>query len=58
MYVIELIGRTIVNLAKQAWRLPQTFALAREQRRRQFARDQFETERLDRIRHPAKYAGR
>ena len=58
MYLIELICRTSINLVKQVWRLPQTIALALEQRRRQLARNEFETERLDRIRNPAKYAGR
>ena len=58
MYTIKLICLTMVNLLKQAWLLPQTVALAFEQRRRQFARQQSETERLDRIRNPSKYAGR
>ena len=58
MYSFKLICLTIVGLAKQAWLLPQTVALAQQQRRRKFARQQFETERLDRIRNPSKYAGR
>jgi hypothetical protein len=58
MYVLELIGRMIANAVKEAWLLPQTITLAYQRRRRQFARDEFETERLDRIRHPSKYAGR
>jgi len=58
MYTIKLICLTMVNLLKQAWLLPQTVALAFEQRRRQLARQQSETERLDRIRNPSKYAGR
>ena len=58
MYTLKLICLTIVNLAKQAWQLPQTVALALQQRRRKLARLQFETERLDRIRNPSKYAGR
>ena len=58
MYTLKLIGLTIVELIKQAWRLPQTAALALQQRRRHIAQHQFETERLDRIRNPSKYAGR
>ena len=58
MYTLKLIGLTIVNLVKQAWLLPQTVALALQQRRRQLARQQFEVERLDRIRNPSKYLGR
>ena len=58
MYALKLICLTIVGLAKQVWLLPQTAALALQQRRRQIARHQFETERLDRIRNPSKYAGR
>jgi hypothetical protein len=55
---LKLIGLTIVGLAKQAWLLPQTITDALQQRRRQLARHQFETERLDRIRNPSKYRGR
>ena len=58
MYTLELICLTIVNLVKQAWLLPQTVPIAMQQRRRKLARQQFESERLDRIRNPAKYAGR
>ncbi len=58
MYTLKLICLTIVNLVKQAWLLPQTVALALQQRRLKLARQLSETERLDRIRNPAKYAGR
>jgi hypothetical protein len=58
MYKLKLICLTIVELVKQAWRLPQTVATALQQRRRQLARHQFEMQRLDRIRNPSKYAGR
>ena len=58
MYTLKLICLTIVNLVKQAWLLPQTITLALQQRRRKLARQEFETERLDRIRNPSKYAGR
>jgi hypothetical protein len=55
---LKLIFLTIVELVKQAWLLPQTIALAVQQRRLQLARRQSETERLDRIRNPSKYRGR
>jgi hypothetical protein len=58
MQTLLFIWRIIINLAKQAWLLPKTIALALQQRRRQVARHQFEIERLDRIRNPSKYAGR
>ena len=58
MYILKLICLTIVNLVKQAWLLPRTIALALEQRQRELTRHQFETERLDRLRNPSKYAGR
>ena len=58
MHTLKLICLTIVNLVKQASLLPQTVTLALEQRRRKLARQEFETERLDRIRNPSKYAGR
>jgi hypothetical protein len=58
MYTLKLICLTIANLAKQAWLLPQTVAIALQQKRQRLARQQFETERLDRIRNPSKYAGR
>ena len=58
MYIIKFLFLTIVNAVKQIWLLPQTVSLALRQRRRQFARQQFETERLDRIRNPSKYLGR
>jgi hypothetical protein len=58
MYPFKFICLTIVNLVKQAWLLPQTVADALQQRRLQITRQQFETERLDRIRNPSKYLGR
>ena len=58
MHLFKLICLTIVELVKQAWLLPQTIGLALQQRRRQLTRQQFEVERLDRIRNPSKYRGR
>ena len=58
MYILKFIFLTIVNAVKQIWLLPKTVSFALHQRREQFAREQFETERLDRIRNPSKYLGR
>ncbi|HXP60283.1 MAG TPA: hypothetical protein VN829_07325 [Dongiaceae bacterium] len=58
MYLLKLACLTIVNLVKQAWLLPQTITLALQERRRQLTLQRGETERLDRIRNPSKYAGR
>ncbi len=58
MYQFKLFCLTIANLVKQALLLPQTVALALQHRRQQSTQDQFETERLDRIRNPSKYLGR
>jgi hypothetical protein len=57
MYILELIGRTILILLKEAWLLPKTVPIALQQRRRKLAQQQFEAERLDRIRNPSKYLG-
>ncbi len=58
MYVFKFVWVLTVELVKQAWLLPQTVALALQQRRQQRTQHQFEAERLDRIRNPSKYAGR
>jgi len=58
MHLFKLICLTIGDLLKQAWLLPQTITLALQKRRRRITRDEFEEERLDRIRNPSKYAGR
>jgi hypothetical protein len=58
MHLLKVACLTIINLVKQAWRLPQTVAIARQQKRQQLTRRQFEAERLDRIRNPSNYAGR
>jgi hypothetical protein len=58
MYLLKLTCLRIVNLVKQVWLLPQTVAIALQQRREQVTRRQSEVERLDRIRNPSKYAGR
>ena len=58
MNALKLIYLTIVQLVKQAWLLPQTFANAAKQRRRQVVLNEHEAERLDRIRNPSKYLGK
>ena len=58
MYLLKFISLIISNTVREAFRLPKTISLTLQQRRRQLARQQFETERLDRIRNPSKYLGR
>jgi hypothetical protein len=47
-----------IRLAKRARSLPQTIALALQQKRRKTLLDEREVERLDRLRHPSNYRGR
>ena len=58
MHVLKLICQMTAGLFKQAWLFPHTVALAHRQRRRQFALNVIEAERLDRIRNPSKYLGK
>ena len=58
MHTLKLICLTILQLVKQVWFLPQSFANAVEQRRRLVVRNEHEAERLDRIRNPSKYLGK
>jgi hypothetical protein len=58
MHVLKLICRTTVDLFKEAWVLPRSVVVALKQRRRRFALNIFEAERLDRIRNPSKYLGK
>jgi hypothetical protein len=58
MHVLKLICQTAVGLFKQAWLFPHSIAFALKKRRRQFALNLLEAERLDRIRNPSKYLGR
>ena len=57
MYTLKLICLTIIQLVKQAWSLPQSFAIAARQKRRQTVLNELKTEPLDRIRNPSKYPG-
>ena len=56
--VFNSICQTTSGLLKQAWRFPHYVADALQQRRRQFASNVLEVERLDRIRNPSKYLGK
>jgi hypothetical protein len=56
--VFNSICQTTSGLFKQAWGFPHYVAVSLKQRRRQFALDILEVERLDRIRNPSKYLGK
>jgi len=58
MNMFKTFYRTITTVVKQAWLLPRSFLIATRLRRRQVARNEFEVERLDRIRNPSKYLGK
>ena len=58
MHVLKRIFQTTIGLFRQALLLPQSVAVALRRRRRQFALNALEAERLDRIRHPSKYLGK
>ncbi len=58
MQILKIIGERMAGLVKLAWWLPHSVAVALEQRRRQFAVNVLEAERLDRIRNPSKYLGK
>ena len=58
MHILKLICQATVGLFKQACLFPHSVAAALKQRRRQFALNALEAERLDRIRNPSKYLGK
>ncbi len=58
MNILKLICLTMLQLVKQAWRLPQSAANAVKQRQQQVVWNEHEAERLDRIRNPSKYLGK
>ncbi len=55
--MLKIIYRAASAVVKQAWLLPRSFSIATRLKRRQVARDEFEAERLDRIRNPFDVAG-
>ena len=58
MPMIKSIFQSVINLAKQACQLPHFAAVIVKQRRRRFAVNRLEAERLDRTRNPSKYLGK
>jgi hypothetical protein len=58
MNLPKLICLIVIQLVKQIWFLPQSFAQSVRQRRQLAARNEREAERLDRIRNPSKYLGK
>jgi hypothetical protein len=58
MYILKLIYLTIFQLAKQAWSFPGSVMAAVKRRRGHSERNEFEIERLDRLRNPSKYQGK
>jgi hypothetical protein len=58
MQTLKFIGLIILQLVKQIWFLPQSFANAVKLRRQRIVWNEHEAERLDRIRNPSKYLGK
>jgi len=58
MHALKLICQRTVGFFKQVLRFPSFCAKVVRHRRRQFALNALEAERLDRIRNPSKYLGR
>jgi len=58
MNTLKLICLTFFQLVKQAFLLPLTIVNAIKQGRRQTILNEYEAERLDRIRNPSKYLGK
>jgi len=58
MQILRHIWQTTVGLLKQVWLFLQSVVVAGTRRRRQFALNALEAERLDRIRNPSKYLGK
>ena len=56
--VFNFICQSTIGLFKQVWGFPHYVAVVLKQRRRQFALNVLEVERLDRIRNPSKYLGK
>ena len=58
MHALKRIREITVGFFKQALGFPRFVAIALRHRRRQFALNALEAERLDRIRNPSKYLGK
>jgi hypothetical protein len=55
---LKFICLAVVQFVKQVWLLPQSIAMAVNQKRQRMTRNRLEAERLDRIRNPDKYLGK
>lgn len=58
MHTLKLLFLRMAALLRQACLLPWWFARLLRRKRLQLALNALEAERLDRIRHPAKYLGK
>jgi hypothetical protein len=58
MQLLKLICQATVGLFRQVGLFPHVLAVVLKRRRRQFALNVLEAERLDRIRNPSKYLGK
>jgi hypothetical protein len=58
MKTLKLAWLTIIQMVRQACRLPQIIAKAGKRRKRQSVLNEREAERLDRICNPSKYCGK
>jgi len=58
MRALKFVREITVGFFKWALVFPRFVAIGLRQRRRQFALNALEAERLDRIRNPSKYLGR
>ena len=58
MNPLKPICLALADLAKQAWLFPQTLAMALKQKRQRATVNEFEVDRLDRLRHQSKYLGK
>ena len=58
MNMLKDLGQTIRHRFQQICQLPQTIANFARLRQQRMVLNEFEVERLDRIRHPEKYRGK
>jgi hypothetical protein len=58
MKTLKMMGRTVIQMAKRVWSLPQALAHALKFGPRPIVLDEDEIDRLDRLRNPSKYLGK
>jgi len=58
METLKFICLTVGRLITQVWSLPKNISSAVGEKRRQALADEYEAERLDRLRNPSNYRGR